>query len=245
MSASELSTCAACGKGGDNLKACAACKMVKYCKVTCQKAHRPKHIKQCKKRAAEIFDEALFKTPPPKDECPICCLPLPLKEEEKKYQPCCGKMICLGCVYSDIIAGRSIEWICPFCRAPLESSHEEEIDRLQKRIEAGDATAMHTLGCRYSDGDGVTQDYNKALELWHQAANLSCTKSHGNIGTAYYSGEGVEKDIKKARSHWDRAAMGGDVLARHILGVFEGKAGNMNRAMKHFMISAAYGYDDS
>ncbi|KAL7523815.1 hypothetical protein ACHAXR_000343 [Thalassiosira sp. AJA248-18] len=41
------------------------------------------------------------------------------------------------------------------------------------------------------------------------------------------------------------AAMGGGVTARHNLGVFEMNAGNMNRAMKHFMISASYGYDDS
>ena len=52
------STCANCGKGEDSsikLKACAACKLVKYCNRECQIAHRPQHKKACKKRAAEAI----------------------------------------------------------------------------------------------------------------------------------------------------------------------------------------------
>ena len=43
------------------LKKCTACKMVKYCNRDCQVAHRARHKKECKKRAAEIYDETLFK----------------------------------------------------------------------------------------------------------------------------------------------------------------------------------------
>ena len=50
----SMSTCAACGKGGDHLKACTACHLVKYCNRDCQIAHRPKHKKECRKRAAEL-----------------------------------------------------------------------------------------------------------------------------------------------------------------------------------------------
>ena len=59
----NMLSCAACGKGGDGLKACTACKLVKYCNASCQRAHWSKHKKACKKRAAEIHDEALFKDP--------------------------------------------------------------------------------------------------------------------------------------------------------------------------------------
>ena len=45
------------------LKACTACKMVYYCNVTCQKAHRKQHRRACKKCAAELHDKALFRTP--------------------------------------------------------------------------------------------------------------------------------------------------------------------------------------
>ena len=39
--------------------------------------------------------------------------------------------------------------------------------------------------------------------------------------------------------------MGGDVDARHNLGVNEQRAGNIDRAVKHWMISAGAGYDKS
>ena len=58
--------CAACGIAGGNdvkLKDCSACKLVKYCGVECQKEHRKMHEKGCKKRAAELRDELLFKQP--------------------------------------------------------------------------------------------------------------------------------------------------------------------------------------
>ena len=28
--------------------------------------------KKCDRRAAELYDKALFKEPPPREECPIC-----------------------------------------------------------------------------------------------------------------------------------------------------------------------------
>ena len=69
----EVSVCANCGKGeeeSDKLKACTACKMVKYCNRECQIAHRPQHKKECKKKAKELHDEQLFKQPPPEEDCP-------------------------------------------------------------------------------------------------------------------------------------------------------------------------------
>ena len=41
--------------------------------------------------------------------------------------------------------------------------------------------------------------------------------------------------------HWQLAAMGGHELARHNLGVEEDRAGNAERALKHWKISAASG----
>ena len=55
----------------------------------------------------------------------------------------------------------------------------------------------------------------------------------------------MERDLKKATYYSELAAMGGEVMARHNLGTDEAYAGNMNRAMKHFMIAAGAGYDDS
>ena len=48
--------CANCGKHRSDtvkLKDCTACRLIKYCGVECQKAHRKIHKKACKKRSAE------------------------------------------------------------------------------------------------------------------------------------------------------------------------------------------------
>ena len=68
ISAPIIDVCANCRKeeGGEiTLKVCTACKLVKYCDRDCQAAHRPKHKKACKQRAAKLHDEALFKEHPP------------------------------------------------------------------------------------------------------------------------------------------------------------------------------------
>ncbi|KAL7541785.1 hypothetical protein ACHAXR_011226 [Thalassiosira sp. AJA248-18] len=235
--------CAACGKQGgeSNLKACTACKLVKYCNVTCQKSHRPKHKKECKKRAAALFDEALFKPPPPREDCPICFLRLPCTSETV-YKSCCGKLLCTGCVHE---MARETD-ICPFCRIPASVPDEKLVDRCRKRMEAGDANAFLELGSRYLAGVwGLPQDHKKGLELLLRAVELGSTDAHFMIGCIYVKGEFTEKDPIKGLYHYQRAAMGGCELARYNLGCQEQERGNTERAMKHWMIAAASGYENS
>ncbi|KAL7526243.1 hypothetical protein ACHAWF_001693, partial [Thalassiosira exigua] len=66
-----------------------------------------------------------------------------------------------------------------------------------------------------------------------------------NVAQSYLYGEGVERDMRKARYYWELAAEGGNVDSRYNLGVDEEKAGNYERAIRHFMISAGAGDDDS
>ena len=109
-----ISLCANCGKGEESagdLKACTACKMVKYCNRDCQIAHRPQHKKACKKRAAELHDEKLFKQPPPAEDCPICMLLLPSLHTGSKYKSCCGKIICSGCIHA--VEKEMVVWPVP------------------------------------------------------------------------------------------------------------------------------------
>ena len=132
-------TCANCGKGEESsgdLKACTACKLVKYCNRECQIAHRPQHKKACKKRAAELHDEALFKEHPPPEECPICFSPLPLDPGQSSFKSCCGKMICDGCIYvmKEEARGRGKIELCAFCRTPEATSEDENIKRAKKLL---------------------------------------------------------------------------------------------------------------
>ena len=116
MVSTVITECAACGKeGGDSLKACTACKLVKYCNRDCQIAHRPLHKKTCKKRAAELHDEALFKDHPPPEDCPICYQPLPSGSHQRTFKPCCGTIICNGCIIAMIKETRErgkLECLC-------------------------------------------------------------------------------------------------------------------------------------
>ena len=246
-----VNLCANCGKGEESvgdLKACTACKMVKYCNRDCQIAHRPQHKKECKKRAAELYEEALFRDPPPPEDCPICMLPLPLDAEKYFFKLCCGKVLCFGCIVSMTIEetrkGKKKEHLCPYCRSP--HSDEGQVEQYKNLMEKGNAMAFFESGCYYARGtNGMRQDWVKANELWLKAGELGCAQAYFNLGSSYYHGMGVEIDKKKAEHYWEPAAMNGDVYARHNLGALEGKAGNHERAMKHFMVAARAGDNKS
>ena len=195
--------CAECGNiegGGVSLKICKPCMRVKYCNAACQRNHWPKHKKLCKLRAAELRDEALFKDPPPKEECPICFLPMPsrliccmslppatassvptydfaIANEElagkntEHYYPCCGKGVCGGCIHSCCMSGN---YKCPFCNADCGGkSDEEEVAEMMKRVAANDAASICMLAYQYHHGlNGVEQDHVKAMELTLGQQNL-------------------------------------------------------------------------
>ena len=108
------------------------------------------------------------------------------------------------------------------------------------------AYATYDLGCCYRDGRyGFTQDYTKALELYHKAGELGHTTAHCNIGYAYNYGQGVEVDMKKANHYYKLSAIGGCTQARYNLGNMEVETGNMDRALRHYMIAAENGDNDS
>ena len=107
-----------------------------------------------------------------------------------------------------------------------------------------DPNATFMLGMDYFDGgNGFQQDIDKALELFQRAAELGSIDAHCNLGDIYFNGN--KANYKKGKYRLEIAAMAGHVLARHNLGVLEGKDGNYHRAMKHFLISASAGDDDS
>jgi len=251
----NASICANCGKEGAN-NVCNKCKQVKYCNAVCKKVHKKKHKKDCEEHirladehAAELHDIELFKQPPPKEDCPICFQQLPSMDSGRIYMSCCGKEICSGCLCAPVYDNQGNEvdnQKCAFCRTPFPYSDEEGVERGTKRVEAGDAQATFNLGCDYLDGtDGYPKDYNKALELFHRAAELSCAEAYLKIGITYYRGEGVKVDKKKAVYYCELAAIGGCNIARYNLGIEEKKAGNMERALKHHMIAARVGDTNS
>jgi hypothetical protein len=218
--------CANCGKeGGVSLKACKSCMQVKYCNAKCQKKHWSMHKKQCKIRAAELRDKALFTDPPAKEDCPICFLPMPVQliccvslppatilsvpiydfaiaheglkiEPTETNYPCYGKSICGGCVHSFYMSGNASK--CPFCNS----------DRGNK-----------------TDEDGAEDNTKRAAV--NDPASICLLAAHYHHGRAGF--------------HFEAAAMAGDEVARCNLGVFEAQSGNIEQAIKHWTIAASVG----
>ena len=239
------SFCASCGiAGGDDvkLKDCSACKLVKYCGVKCQKEHRPQHKKDCKKRAAELRDELLFKQPESTHwgNCPICCLPMPLDLNKTTFFECCSKMICQGCNRANKIreVTNSLAKSCPFCREPISSA----VDRLtMKRVEANDPVSIWREGAKHYN----KEDYHTAVEYWKKAAELGDVGAHYNLSCLYHEGLGVEKDVGKEIYHLEVATIGGHPDARCRLAGHELKNGNTERSVKHATIAATQGHDNA
>jgi len=242
--------CASCGVAEADhikLKDCTACYLVKYCSVKCQKEHRPKHKKECKKRAAELRDEILFKQPESSDlgDCPICCLPLSLDRNLSILNECCGKLVCVGCDYANLkreFQGR-LQPKCLFCRQPMKKNVEERErnTRMMKRVEANDPVAIYEMGVfRYEEGD-----YEGAFEYLTKGAELGDAGAHYLLSIMYDIGHGVEEDENKRVHHLEEAAIGGHPDARHNLSSFELRNGRMDRAVKHAIIAANLGHDIS
>jgi len=258
-----ISICANCGKeGSSDMNTCNKCKMATYCNAACKKKHRHKHKKDCEEHQrladecatkfltnlAEIRDEKLFKQPPPAEDCQICFLRMPSFNSGRKYMACCGKNICSGCAHAPLYDDQGNEVDndkCPFCRT-LFPSGKEVVQMLINRMEKDDAETIHSIGCNYSEGlNGFPQDYVKALELYHHAAELGYSEAYSTIACLYEDGEGVEVDEKMAVHYYELAAMMGSVTARYNLGNSEIRAGNMDRALKHYMIAVKDGHADS
>lgn len=238
--------CAACGNISGNLKACTACRIVKYCNRDCQIKHRPAHKKACKHRLAELHDEKLFQQPPPNDECPICFLPQPIDPLGGVYKPCCGKLICGGCVLT--VRTEVGDKKCPFCRTVTHYYFSEFKERMDKRIEANDPRAYANMASFYMDGRhaqcGLTRDISKAIQYYQKAAELGLDRGHYNLGLAYFTGNhGIKKDVKKATHHFEHAAIRGNTVARDLLGNIESQNGDNARALRHWMIAARAGSD--
>jgi TPR repeat protein len=110
-----------------------------------------------------------------------------------------------------------------------------------KRVKKNDPVAMLYMGgMRYIEGD-----YSSAFEYFAKAAELGDADAHCQRADMHYHGKGVEKDEKKGIYHWEEAAIGGHPHARHNLGVIEMNNGRPERGVKHFIIAADLGYEES
>jgi len=248
--------CASCGSitgtesdvdiGNIKPKQCDGCDLQHYCSMKCQDAHRSRHQQECKSRAAETRDNILFRQPESSHlgECPICILPLPLDTKKSMMQSCCTKLICIGCYYAGIkceVGEKLGKRTCPFCRQPEPKADVEIEGYKTRRMEVNDPVAIREAGKRcYHQGD-----YESAFKYFSKAAELSDAEAHYCMSFLYREGNGVGREVAKRLQHLEDAAIGGHPKARHNLGVYEVNRGRIERGVKHFIIAAKNGHDDS
>eukprot|EP00984_Skeletonema_dohrnii_P020458 scaffold9984_cov148-Skeletonema_dohrnii-CCMP3373.AAC.9 len=245
--AAAILCCASCGKSEVDdikLKECDACDLVKYCSDQCEEDHLPQHELMCKERAAELRDEILFRQPESshRGDCPICFLPLSIDTKSRMFG-CCSTMICNGCSYANQKREleEKLQHACPFCRNIFPKTDEEAIKNAMKRVAANDPVAMSSMGTRrYGKGD-----YVGTFEYCTKAAELGDAMAHYKLSHLYREGEGVEKDEKMRLYHLEKAAIAGHPDARYNLACHEGRNERFDRAVKHWIIAANLGCDDS
>jgi len=106
-----------------------------------------------------------------------------------------------------------------------------------QQAEAGDVEATYNLGRMYYKGEGVSQDYKKALKWLFKAAEQGNAGAQNNLGWMYYKGEGVSQDYKEAIKRFSKAAVQGNTKAQGNLSMMCAKGEGLPQDYKEaFML---------
>ena len=105
--------------------------------------------------------------------------------------------------------------------------------------------ALCSIGHMYRYGEGVEQDYTKALEWYNKAVNAGNASAMYSIGYMYDYGEGVEQDYSKALEWYNKAANAGNSAAMNNIGYMyefsEGVEQDYTKALEWFKKAANAG----
>ena len=230
MNNATVHCCADCGGvagGGVSLKACKSCMLVKYCNADCQKNHWPTHKKECKRRAAELHDEVLFKDPPAKKDCPICFLPMPQQMINCISLPP-ATILSVPIYYfsianeelSEKLAGKAIEvyYSCcgkSTCTGCVHSFCESGNDGKCPFCKAEQDSKTD---------EEIFDDFMKRVEVNDAGATFA-------LGSCYRLGQlGLQQNREKAVELWTRAANFGCSKALFFLGYEYGQRGDLKKA---------------
>ena len=202
----------------------------------------------------EVKGADLFAPLPPTEDCAICLVPLSRMATNLVYEPCCGNMICVGCVeenealikkQNEKNPGKKLVFACPFCRE-LKPSSDEYVRRLEVRATKNDYIALTKIGTYFMEGErGLPKDDLKALDCWIRAVELGPPEACVKIGHIYNKGNGVAVDKERAALFMKVGALRGNIVARYNIGCSEYDSGNYEIAIRHWKIAAEAGFQPS
>jgi TPR repeat protein len=93
--------------------------------------------------------------------------------------------------YSIIVSGTAV--VLTSCRT----------DDTRTLAEAGDPAAQYELGVMYQNGEGVPQNYSKAVKWFRMAAEQGDSNAQYSLGLKYSVGHGVPQNYPEA-AKWHR-----------------------------------------
>ena len=88
----------------------------------------------------------------------------------------------------------------------------------RKAAQQGFDKAQYKLGVCYYYGDGVEQNYEKAVEWYMKSANQGNSNAQNDLGYCYGKGYGVEQNMEKEVEWYTKAANQGHLTAQCNLG---------------------------
>lgn len=131
-----------------------------------------------------------------------------------------------------------------FTVAQKETEKEKS---LLKAATKGDVKAQSDLGVLYHHGDGVFQNYKKAVKWYKKAAEQGDKIAQSALGVLFHNGEGVAQDYNEAAKWYKKAAEQGHPQAQSNLGVLyeegQGVDQSYNEALKWYQKAAEQGND--
>ena len=156
-------------------------------------------------------------------------------------------------VLSDMRLPSSMDDFIAHFPVDIGMSYDDLSNKLKKYIIKaikGDAKSQNELGYCFYYGDGITQDYSKAIYWYTKSAIQGFRSAQYNMGICYQQGTGVEQNYQKAKEWFEKAAEKGDRDAQYNLGLYycRGKYGigvDLKKSFYWFLLSAKQGHPSS
>lgn len=152
-------------------------------------------------------------------------------------------------VLSDMRLPSSMDDFIAHFPVDIGMSYDDLSNKLKKYIIKaikGDAKSQNELGYCFYYGDGIAQDYSKAIYWYTKSAIQGFRSAQYNMGICYQQGTGVEQNYQKAKEWFEKAAEKGDRDAQYKLGLYycRGKYGigvDLKKSFYWFSLSARQG----
>lgn len=150
-----------------------------------------------------------------------------------------------GKVASVATGAKTPQKVAPIDKAEPPSNPRLLPPWLEQRVKSGDPIAQYRLGVLYALGEGVTQNYRRAAQLFKTSAEHGVAEAQYNIAVMYSEGLGIARNPKEATLWYRRAAAQGNPSAAFNLGVAYangiGVTQSMNEAAQWFRKAAEAG----